>query len=242
MTLKCSNSDRKSPVSLFVAHPHFISFAVNESESLLVMSDSLRPHGLYSPWNSPGQNTGVHSLSLLQGIFPIQGLNPGLPHCRWILYQLSHKRSSWILEWVAYPFSSRSSWPRNQTRVSCISGRCFTSWARREALHYKWAVLKASLYQNIGAQALAFLLSSAPTGPRPPGLPHFHPLCRHLLDLLSCQLWCWVWAPTAQTKSVSLRYYSAISKLLKRFDEFFSSYNTPGRDRLLHLSLACRVH
>ena len=44
---------------------------------------------LYSPWNSPGQNTGVGSLSLLQGIFLTQGLNPGLPHCRWILYQLS---------------------------------------------------------------------------------------------------------------------------------------------------------
>ena len=55
------------------------------------MSDSLRPHGLYSPWNSPGQNTGVGSLSLFQGIFPIQGSNPGLPHCRWILYQLSHQ-------------------------------------------------------------------------------------------------------------------------------------------------------
>ena len=54
---------------------------------------SLRPHGQYSPWNSPGQNTGVDSLSLLQGIFPTQGLNPGLPHCRWILYQLSHKGS-----------------------------------------------------------------------------------------------------------------------------------------------------
>ena len=42
-------------------------------------------------WNSPGQNTGVGSLSLLQGIFPTQGSNPGLPHCRQILYQLSHK-------------------------------------------------------------------------------------------------------------------------------------------------------
>ena len=48
---------------------------------------------LYSPWNSPGQNTGVGSLSLLQGIFPIQGSNPGLPHCRQILYQLSHQGS-----------------------------------------------------------------------------------------------------------------------------------------------------
>ena len=55
------------------------------------MSDSLRPHGLCSPWNSLGQNTGVGSRSLLQGIFPTQGSNPGLPHCRWLLYQLSHQ-------------------------------------------------------------------------------------------------------------------------------------------------------
>ena len=48
------------------------------------------PHGLYSPCDSPSQNTGVGSLSLLQGIFPTQGLNSGLPHCGRILYQLSH--------------------------------------------------------------------------------------------------------------------------------------------------------
>ena len=53
-----------------------------ESESHSVMSDSLRPHGLYSPWNCPGQNTGVGSFSLLQGIFPTQGWNPGLPQIR----------------------------------------------------------------------------------------------------------------------------------------------------------------
>ena len=57
------------------------------------MSNSLQPHGLYSPWNSPDQNTGMGSLSLLQGIFPTQGSKPGLPHCRPILYQLSHKGS-----------------------------------------------------------------------------------------------------------------------------------------------------
>ena len=57
------------------------------------MSHSLWSHGPYSPCNSPGRNTGVGSLFLLQVIFPIQGLNPGLLHCRWILYQLSHKGS-----------------------------------------------------------------------------------------------------------------------------------------------------
>ena len=65
------------------------------------MSDSLQPHGLCSPWNSLGQNIGVGSLSLLQGIFPTQGSNRGLSHCRQILYQLIHLRSPRILEWVA---------------------------------------------------------------------------------------------------------------------------------------------
>ena len=50
-----------------------------------------------SPWSSPDQNTGVGSLSLLQEIFPTQGSNLGLPHCRWILYQLSHKGSPMLL-------------------------------------------------------------------------------------------------------------------------------------------------
>ena len=57
------------------------------------MSDSLGSHGVYSPWNSPGQNTGVGSLSLLQRIIPTQGSNSGLPHCRQILYQLSQREA-----------------------------------------------------------------------------------------------------------------------------------------------------
>ena len=60
------------------------------------------------PWNSPDQNTGVGSLSLLQGIFPTQVSNPGFPYCRRILYQLSHKGSPKTLEWVANPFSRGS--------------------------------------------------------------------------------------------------------------------------------------
>ena len=88
------------------------------------------------PWNFPGQNTGVGGLSLLQGIFPTQGLNPDLSHCKWILFLLSHQGSPRILEWVAYPFYSGSSWPRNQTGVSCIAGKFFTSWATRKA--HQW--------------------------------------------------------------------------------------------------------
>ena len=97
------------------------------SESRSVVSDFLRPHGLYSTWNSPGQNTWVGSLSLLQEIIPNQGSNTGLRHCGWILYQLSHKGSPRILEWVAYPFSSRCSRPKNWTGVSCTAGGFFTN-------------------------------------------------------------------------------------------------------------------
>ena len=73
------------------------------------------------------------SYSLLQGIFPTQGSNPGLPHCRQILYQLSHKGSLRILEWVAIPFFRGSSPPRGWPQVSHIVGRIFTFWATREA-------------------------------------------------------------------------------------------------------------
>ena len=72
-----------------------LSFSRCESEIFSVVSDSLQPHGLYSWWNSPGQNTGVGSFSLLQGISLSsqgdQGSTPGLLYCRRILYQLNHK-------------------------------------------------------------------------------------------------------------------------------------------------------
>ena len=77
------------------------------------------------------------SLGFLQGIFPTQRLNPGLPHCRWILYQLIHQGSPRILEWVAYPFSRGSSWARNRTEVSWIAGGFFANWAIRETLSYQ---------------------------------------------------------------------------------------------------------
>ena len=83
--------------------------------------------------DSPSQNTGVGRHSLIQGIFPTEGSSPGLPHCRWILYWLSHQGSPRILECVAYPFSRGSSQPRSQTVVSCIAGGFFTSWATQEA-------------------------------------------------------------------------------------------------------------
>ena len=70
--------------------------------------------------NSPGQNTEVGSHSILQGIFPTQGLNPGFPHCRQILYQQSHKGSPKILELVVHVFSSGSSWPGMQPGLPAL--------------------------------------------------------------------------------------------------------------------------
>ena len=84
------------------------------------------PPGSSVHGDSPGKNIGVGCLALLQGIFPTQGLNPGLLHCRWILYHLSHQGSPRILEWVAYHFSRRSSQPTNQTSVYHIAGGFFT--------------------------------------------------------------------------------------------------------------------
>ena len=137
------------------------------------MSDSLWLHGLYSPWNSWGQNTAVGSLSLLQGIFPARDWtrwNPGIPHCRWILYQLSHKGSPRILEWIDYPFSRGSSWPRNRTRVSCFAGRFFTNWAIKEACKKEEVTLN-------------YLLPSTPASTLPPWYPKLPMLKPLFLDL-----------------------------------------------------------
>ena len=85
--------------------------------------------------DSPGKNTGVDCYALLQGIFPTQGSNPGLPHSRRILRIFPEPpgkskntgTGSLSLLWAAYPFSRGSSRPRTQTRVSCIAGGFFTS-------------------------------------------------------------------------------------------------------------------
>ena len=77
--------------------------------------------------DSPGKSMGVGCHILLQGIFATQGSNPGILHCRQILYYLSHQESLWIQEWVVYPFSKGTFQPRNQTRVSCIAGELFLS-------------------------------------------------------------------------------------------------------------------
>ena len=119
--------------------PHTPEVKVKVTQLYLTLWD---PMEYTVPRNSPGQNTGEGSFSLLQGIFPIQGSNPGLSHCRQILYQLSHMGSPKILEWVAYPFSRGSSRPRNQTGVSCITGRFCTNWAIREEPRRSWVQIQ----------------------------------------------------------------------------------------------------
>ena len=104
--------------------------------------------------------SGCHAL--LQGIFPTQGWNPILSHCRWFLYCLSHQRSPRILEWVAYPFSRGSSWPRNQAGVSCIAGRFFTSWATGKPI---------IIYVYISSVAQSCLTLCDPTDCSTPGFP-----------------------------------------------------------------------
>ena len=81
-----------SPMWMASADTWYLSdWTLYESESRSVLTGCLWPYGLYSPWHPPGQNTGVGSLSLLQGIFPIQGSNPGVLHCKRILYHLNHQ-------------------------------------------------------------------------------------------------------------------------------------------------------
>ena len=87
-----------------------LCFVTQSCPTLRPMDSSLPGSSVYG--DSPGKNTGVGCHTLLQGIFPTQGSTPGLPHCRWILYHLSHLGSPRILEWVTYSFSltQESNW------------------------------------------------------------------------------------------------------------------------------------
>ena len=123
--------------SLSAYHLTWVSFTLDVGYLFMAAPAKRSRCSLPWRWGISSQPRSCHScasLSLLQGIFPTQGSNPGLWHCRRILYQLSHKGSPRILEWVAYPFSRGFSWPRNWTGVSCIAGGFFTNWAIREAL------------------------------------------------------------------------------------------------------------
>ena len=103
--------------------------------SYLTLCDPMyyNPPGSSVHGDSPGKNTGVGCHALLQGIVPIQGSNPDLPYCRWILYHLSHQGSPRILESVAYLFSRGTPHDKNWTGISYIAGRFFTNWATMEA-------------------------------------------------------------------------------------------------------------
>ena len=136
-----------------------------KSESCSLMFNSLWPHGLYSPWNSPGQNTGVGSLSLLQAIFPTQGSNPGLLHCRRILYQLSHKGNTIILERVAYPFSRKMFWINGSTQG---------------LLHCRW-ILYQLRYQGIPVELFQILIDDA--------MKVLHSICQKIWKIQWPQDW-----------------------------------------------------
>ena len=122
------------------------------NRSVLILCDTIdcSPSGSSVHGDSPDKNTRMGCHFLLQGIFPIQGWNPGLPHCRWILYCVSHQGSPRTLEWVAYPFSRRSFQPRNQTGVSIVGG-LFTSWATREAhTENTWCQILVTMPDGLG--------------------------------------------------------------------------------------------
>ena len=116
-----------------------------EPRSPTLQADSL-------PSELPGKpkNTGVGCHCLLQGIFLTQESNQGLLHCRQILYHLTHQGSPWITEGVTYPFCRGSSWPRNQTRVSCMADRFLTNWNIREA---HWFSITLQLILEIGSKS-----------------------------------------------------------------------------------------
>ena len=116
-------------------HTHTYAVLCLVSQSCLTLCDPMdcSPPGSSVPGDSPGQNTGVGYHALLQGIL---GSNPDLPHCRQILYHLSHQGSPRILVWAAYSFSRGSSQSRYWTRVSCIAGGFFIIWATREVHIY----------------------------------------------------------------------------------------------------------
>ena len=105
---------KKIPIS----YPPFIQ---SKSESCSVISDCLWSQ--FMEFSRPEYWSGYPFPS--PGDLPNPGIKPSSQHCEWILYQLSHKGSPRILEYIAYPFSSRSSQSRNRTGVSCIAGGFF---------------------------------------------------------------------------------------------------------------------
>ena len=118
------------------------------SESHSVVSDSLQPHGLYSPRNSPGQTTGMDRLSLLQGIFPTQGLNPALPHCS----SLQAEPQVAVAE-----FESRSLWLKSPNSFSHII-LPVEQWSQRHSPIYSKSLM--SLLRKLNPEKSSHLLQA----------------------------------------------------------------------------------
>ena len=98
-----------------------------------------------SPWNPPGQNIGVGSLSLLQGIFPtLQRSNPGLPHCRKILYQLSHKRSPREVKAIVFPVVKYGCESWTVKKAECRRIDAFELWCWRRLLRVPWIARRSN--------------------------------------------------------------------------------------------------
>ena len=116
-----------------------IFLEASERESHSVMSNSLQPYGLYSPWGSPGQTTSAGSLSLLQGIFPTQGSNPGLLHCRQILHRVSHQGSPEASETAHFHIS----WPFGYSPLRTFKPLPIFCWVIKTILSSLLAVGKA---------------------------------------------------------------------------------------------------
>ena len=111
-------------VSTLLTLAGLVSFsAVSSTQLKVTQSCPTLCNPRNSPWNSPGQNTGDGSRSLLQGILPTQGSNPGLQRCRWILYQLSHQRNprfyQTLLGFLVPQFSSVQLLSRVQLFAAC---------------------------------------------------------------------------------------------------------------------------
>ena len=129
-------------------------------KSRSVVSNSLWPHGLYSPWNSPYQNTGVGSHSLLQGIFPTQRSNPGLQHCRWILYQLSHQGSPIWKEGLLFQQEGlpTARWTSKSSAISCLNVRHAdeqTWWCTSICIAYHCCSVQVSPYAPVTKSGLS---------------------------------------------------------------------------------------
>ena len=134
------------------------------------MSNSLQPHGLHSPWNSPGQNTGAGSHSLLQGIFPTQGSNPGLARCRRLLYQLNHKGAHiYIYTYTQCLCPAVKSCPTLCTPMHWSSPGSFVHGIHQSRI-LEWVAVPTSRGSSL-------------TQGSNPGLPH----CRRILYQLSHQ-------------------------------------------------------